>query len=190
PWKDKPTIYEYYVLPQYRLRVFELFGELLTSSGAEMIETQSNDSLLTVMLHAFAKDVASESILFHDKVTTNLSSDALFRRASPEDAPQIVQEQLDADAKWVVAVAGRIAGSGDILFHYNRPYGDIYMKVAEPFRRRGIGSFLVQELKRVCYERGNIPAARCNPKNIASRQTLQNAGFVPCGHILHGTISR
>jgi GNAT superfamily N-acetyltransferase len=190
PWKDKPTVYEYYVLPQYRLRVFDLFAELLTSSGAEMVETQSNDSLLTVMLHAFAKDVASESILFYDQVTTNLSSDALFRQARPEDAPQIGQEQLDADAKWVVAVEGRIAGAGDILFHYNRPYGDIYMKVAEPFRRRGIGSYLVQELKRVCYERGNVPAARCNPKNIASRQTLQNAGFVPCGHILHGTISR
>ena len=50
-------------------------------------------------------------------------------------------------------------------------------------------SFLVQELKRVCYEGGSVPAARCNPKNIASRKTLQNAGFVPCGHILNGTIA-
>ena len=96
PWKDKPTIYEYYVLPQYRLRVFDLFAELLTSSGAEMIETQSNDSLLTVMLHAFSKDVASSSNSLHDKVTTNLLSDAIFRQASPEDAPQIGQEQLDS----------------------------------------------------------------------------------------------
>jgi GNAT superfamily N-acetyltransferase len=88
----------------------------------------------------------------------------------------------------VVELDGQVAGSGGILFHYNRPYGDIYMDVAEPFRRRGAGSFLVQELKRVCYEGGHVPAARCNPANIASRRTLQKAGFVPCGHILTGSV--
>jgi len=94
--------------------------------------------------------------------------------------------------KWhgVVEIEGKTAATGGILFHYNRPYGDIYMEVAEPFRRRGLGSDLVQELKRVCYEGGNVPAARCNPKNIASRKTLQKAGFVPCGHILTGSVSR
>jgi hypothetical protein len=38
------------------------------------------------------------------------------------------------------------------------------------------------------YELGAIPGARCNPGNIASRKTLQKAGFVPCAHILDGTI--
>ena len=36
---------------------------------------------------------------------------------------------------------------------------------------------------------GNIPAARCNPRNIASRRTLQKAGFVPCGKYLNGSVS-
>jgi GNAT superfamily N-acetyltransferase len=190
PWKEKPTVYEFFVLPQYRSRMFDMFIVLLAASSATMIETQSNDPLLTVMLHTFAQNVTSESILFHDRQTTWQSpADALFRRASPEDAAQIVHQQLDSEAKWLVAVAGTVAAAGDILFHYNRPYGDIYMKVAEPFRRRGLGSYLVQELKRVCYQGGSVPAARCNPKNIASRKTLQNAGFVPCGHILNGTVT-
>jgi len=62
------------------------------------------------------------------------------------------------------------------------------MEVAEPFRRKGFGSYLVQELKRICYERGSIPAARCNPENIASRKTLQKAGFVPYAHMLTGKL--
>ena len=92
------------------------------------------------------------------------------------------------DRRWrgVVEIHGAVGATGGILFHYNRPYGDIYMDVAEPFRRRGLGSFLVQELKRVCYEGGHVPAARCNTGNIASQRTLQKAGFVPCGHILKG----
>src|SRR5690242_71784 len=46
PWKEKPTVYEYFVLPQHRRRVFDFFIALLTSSGATEIETQSNDVLL------------------------------------------------------------------------------------------------------------------------------------------------
>ena len=190
PWQAKPTVYEYFLLPRHRRRLFDAFVALLTASGATTIETQSNDVLLTVMLHTFAPAVTSEAILFHDKVTTaHALPDALCQRVTPEDAGQIAEQRLDSGAGWLVAVGGVVAAAGDILFHYNRPYGDIYMAVGESFRRRGIGTYLVQELKRVCYEGGSVPAARCNPKNIASRQTLQLAGFVPCGHILNGTMS-
>jgi GNAT superfamily N-acetyltransferase len=84
---------------------------------------------------------------------------------------------------------GTVMARGGILFHYNRPYGDIYMEVSEPFRRRGLGAFLVQELKRLCYQQASVPSARCNPGNIGSRKTLQKAGFVPCGHILAGALA-
>ena len=190
PWQGKPTLYEYFLLPQHRMRVFDYFLALITSSGTTEIETQSNAGLLTVMLHTFAPTVTSEAVLFHDKLTTaHAPPDAVFRRATSEDAGRMAQQELDAQARWLVAVAGVVAAAGDILFHYNRPYGDIYMAVGESFRRRGVGTYLVQELKRVCYEGGSVPAARCNPKNIASRQTLQRAGFVPCGHMVKGTVS-
>jgi GNAT superfamily N-acetyltransferase len=137
------------------------------------------------MLHTFAENIESESILFHDRLTTmHIPAGVAFRRATPEDAARFLPHQ--EGATFLVEANGEIAGTGGILFHYNRPYGDIYMEVAEPFRRRGFGSYLVQELKRVCYEGGNVPGARCNQKNIASRKTLQKAGFVPCGQILSG----
>jgi GNAT superfamily N-acetyltransferase len=190
PWKDKPAIFEYYVSPEHRSRLFDLFDLLLRTTGVKLIDTQTNDLILTTMLHTFAETVATEAILFHDKLTTHLSpTGALFRRATPEDATQISASELDPDAKWIVEIDSQVAAAGDILFHYNPPYGDIYMKVAEPFRRRGLGSFLVQELKKVCYQQDKIPAARCNPKNIASRKTLQKAGLVPCGNLLNGKIA-
>jgi GNAT superfamily N-acetyltransferase len=188
PWTGKPTASEFYVLPAHRLHAFELFSALLTVSGAVMINVQSNDSLITVMLHTFGKHVTNESVLFHDQLTTALSlTGATFRRAIAGEISDVPDDQL----KWhgVVEVDGRVAATGGILFHYNRPYGDIYMNVVERFRRRGVGSFLVQELKRICYEGGNMPAARCNPENVASRRTLQKAGFVPCGNILNGSVS-
>src|SRR5260370_18450661 len=105
PWQAKPTLYEYFVLPQHRRRTFDYFIALLTSSVATEIETQSNGVLLPFMLHTFAPTVTSKSILFHDKVTTAYAPpDALFRRVTPEDAGQIAQQQLDSHARSLVAV--------------------------------------------------------------------------------------
>lgn len=187
PWKGTPTIYEYYVVPNHRLRVFDLFRELLSASGAAKMVVQSNAALATAMLHTFAHDVKSQAVLFHDKVTTSHAPPgAVFRTATAAEFP----DAPSSDLRWhgAVEVEGAVAATGGILFHYNRPYGDIFMEVAEPYRRRGFGSFLVQELKRVAYEGGHVPAARTNPANLASRSTLQKAGFVPCGHILSGSV--
>lgn len=187
PWKGISTVYQFYVAPDYRLLVLDLFRAFLDVSGAVAVVVQSNDSLATTMLHTFAQAVTIEAILFHDKAcTTHLPVGAVFREPVDGELPDIPRSQL----KWhgVVALAGTVVARGGILFHYNRPFGDIYMDVDEPFRRRGLGSFLVQELKRVCYEGGHVPAARCGAENIASRRTLERAGFVPCGHILKGSL--
>jgi GNAT superfamily N-acetyltransferase len=192
PWKDKPTICEFHVAPPWRDRVFDLFEALLAASGAVAIETQSNGRLLALMIHAFAEGVFSESILFQDSAVTELAAPdgVIFRAATPEDAARITAQNLDDGATWLLEMTGQIVATGGALFHYNRPYGDIYMAVAESHRRRGLGSYLVQEIKRVCYENGHVPAARCNVTNLASRRTLLRAGFEPCGHILVGSVRR
>lgn len=185
PWSNKPALYEFFIEREHRMLMFGAFALLLEACGASTIETQSNDCLLTVMLHAFGRDVRAEAILFEDGFETSLHPEgAGFRAATPEDVAQLRELKLDEDAKWVVTSDGGIVGAGGVLYHYNRPYGDVYMAIAEPFRRRGLGAFLVQELKAVCKAGGSVPAARCNVSNVASRRTLQKAGFVPCGALI------
>ena len=103
---------------------------------------------------------------------------AVFRHAEPEDKSE----------DWVLEFNGKVVADGGYLCHYNPPYGDIYMATKEEERQKGYSSYLVQELKRVCYEAGKKPAARCNPDNVASRKTLQRAGMLPCGRHLAGDI--
>jgi GNAT superfamily N-acetyltransferase len=189
PWKDKPTIFEFYLLPEYRNHAFEVFECLVAESRAPFMEVQSSDLLLTAMFHTYATNVASESVVFRDELTTMLCLPGATLRAgtSEKDLRESIETRRGG-GEWTLELEGQNAGTGGILFHYNRPYGDIYMEVAEPFRRRGVGSYLVQELKRITYELGAVPAARCNPNNIASRRTLQKAGFVPYSNILTGSI--
>jgi GNAT superfamily N-acetyltransferase len=177
PWKGTRTAFEFFVAPNHRSHVFDLFGKLLEESQATAMEVQTNDVLITVMLHAWARNVATEKIIFEDKLTTAHA----FEGA-------VLRHREEPDRDWAVEIDGAVAATGGILYHYNRPFGDIYMEVAEPYRRCGLGCFLVQELKRICYELGSVPCARCNPDNIASRRTLQKAGFVPCAHILTGAL--
>lgn len=191
PWKDKPTLFEFYVLPEHRSRAFELFEALLASTDARFMEIQSNDTLLAAMFHTYAREIASEKIVFHDKLTTALTANgATLRRVTSEEEIRAHIEQRQGGPEWTLELDGNVAGQGGILFHYNRPCGDLYMEVAEPYRRRGLGSWLVQELKRRAYELGAVPCARCNPTNIASRRTLQRAGFVPFAHMLTGVIDK
>ena len=189
PWKDKPTLFEFYVLPPHRTRAFDLFEALLVASGPRFMEIQSNDPLLDVMLHTYAHGIESEKIVFHDKLATELPAiGATLRCVTADDQTRAHVEQRQGGPEWLLELDGKVVGKGGILFHYNQPYGDIYMEVPEPFRRRGLGSYLVQELKRMAYDLGAVPCARCDTANIASRRTLQKAGFVPFAHMLTGVI--
>jgi GNAT superfamily N-acetyltransferase len=86
--------------------------------------------------------VASEKIVFEDKLTT------AYR------APGAVLRKREPEGDWMLLEGGGEVAATGVLYHYNRPYGDIWMEVAEPFRGRGFGTYLVQELERICREAG------------------------------------
>jgi GNAT superfamily N-acetyltransferase len=185
----KDVITEFYVLPIHRAAALPLFRQLAAVSHAKTIEVQTNDGLFTLMLYDCASRIESDTVLFHDALTTSLAAPGVaFRRVAEADQGRVFPHMREPVGDWVLEAGGEVAATGGILFHYNVPYGDIYMEVAEPYRRRGYGSYLVQELKRTCYEMGRIPAARCNAANVASRATLQRAGLLPCARILTGVL--
>lgn len=184
------TLNEFYLLPSHRNLAAPLFRHLLASSQASSIRAQTNDTLLLLLLYDFAQDITSDTILFRDAFTTNhVAPQTVFRKVRAEDASRIFTHALEPVGEWLLEVAGSVVATGGFLTHYNPPYGDIFMEVAQPFHGRGYGSYLVQELKRVCYEAGRKPAARCNVTNVASRRTLEKAGMLPCARILMGRVN-
>jgi GNAT superfamily N-acetyltransferase len=187
--EPKDLIREFYVLPAHRGSALAMFRRLIEASQARRIAAQTNDVLLTLMLYDCADAITSDTIVFHDALTTNLSvPGATFREVTVADKERIFEHKVEPVGEWLIEHDGDIVATGGIAFHYNLPYGDIYMEVDEPCRRRGYGGYLIQELKRACYELGRIPAARCNVSNVASRATLQKAGLLPCARILSGVL--
>jgi GNAT superfamily N-acetyltransferase len=189
PYGPREVVKEFYLAPSVRGDALPLFRALIATSGARRIESQTNDTLLTLLLFDCAAELESTTILFADAGTTeHRIPGLLLRPLTDADQPRIFAHTREPVGQWGLELDGAIVATGGLLFHYNPPYGDIFMEVASGFRRRGVGSFLVQELKRLCYERGCTPVARCQQENVASRRTLARAGLLPCARIVSGRI--
>ncbi len=180
---DRDTIFEFYIIPSLRNIASPAFAELLHSSGAAFIECQSNDLLLTSLLYEYGQNINSSVILFKDDIKTYINIDnIIFRKRKDNDL--VFEHQSEPVGDYVVELNKEIAATGGFLLHYNFPFADLYMEVKEEHRRKGLGSFLIQELKRECYLAGRVPAARCNIDNAASRATLLKAGLKIAGFML------
>ena len=174
---DPGAVDEFFVVPEYRGWALPMFRRVLEIGNGRRIRAQTNDRLMLLMLYDCATNIVVENLLFADALTTALPCPGGTLQRKPGD-----------EEEWQVIVDGTIAATAGLLFHYNPPFADVYMEVDERFRRRGYGSYVVQEVKRVAYEIGKVPAARCNADNAASRRTLERAGMLPCGRILRGEI--
>jgi GNAT superfamily N-acetyltransferase len=172
---------EFYAVPRSSVDPVRSLRELVAASGATHMEAQTNMASMLRLLRACATDIAEENLLFEDGARTDLSCPgATFRRRrEDDDAP---------DGEWVVSLGGDTVAGGGVLTHYNRPYGDLYLEVRKDFRGRGVGSWMVQELRRVARDAGHVPVARCAPENEASRRTLERGGLVACGSLLVGRV--
>jgi GNAT superfamily N-acetyltransferase len=188
--EKRDIVTEFFLIPSARAKSRESFERLIEASGAERVEGQTNDIFGTLQMFDFCERIESEAILFKDAATTSLANPgAEFRQTTDADRERFPEEDREDVGDFALAAGDEIVAHGGLLYHYNPPYADIYMETVVGRRRRGYGSYLVQELKRTCYEGGRIPACRCNPRNFGSRATLQKAGFLPCARLLTGTLA-
>ena len=184
---DRDMVFEFFVLPQFRNQTSDLFRQFLAAARPKFIECQSNDRMLTDMLFEFARNIAADVVLFEEHSATNLAAPVVvIRRRRDSDA--IFPHNVEPVGEYVADLNGEIVATGGFMLHYNHPFADLYMEVREDCRRRGIGSFLLQEIKRECAHAGHVPAARTSIGNLASRACLIKAGLRLCGFMLTGEV--
>ncbi len=186
---DRDTVFEFFVIPPFRARASLWFAELLSISGAGLVECQSNDRLLSSMLFEFARNINADVFLFEGHAPANHECPGgLFRKRRDDD--RIFDHVVEPVGEYVVELGGKVVATGGFLSHYNKPFVDLYMEVEANHRRKGVGTFLVQEIIKQCQAAGCVPAARCSVQNAASRATLTKAGMRVCGFMLAGEVKR
>lgn len=184
---DRDAIFEFYIMPSRRRLTGEAFTALLTATKVPFIECQSNDLLLSSMLFEYARNIYADYILFEDQMETDQEISGVIFRLRRETDHVFGLDRANA-GQYVLERDEEIVATGGFLLHYNLPFADLYMEVKKDRRRMGYGAYILQELKKACYEAGRVPAARCRIENQASKATLLKAGMKVCGYMLTGTV--
>jgi GNAT superfamily N-acetyltransferase len=191
PWAGTPTLLEYFVVPAVRHRALVWFDDVVRSLGIVAVEMQTVSPLVSALVWSRCEMVTCEKIVLrHVRTTAHAVPGASLVAKSDDESIVHAISVRSGGPVWGLVVDGVEIGRGGFLCHYNEPYADIHMEIDEPFRRRGFGRYLVQELGRLAYQHGQIPAARCGPTNAGSLATLIAAGFEPCSTILAGPLRR
>lgn len=191
PWSGTRTVFEFHLATEQRWQAAALFDIFLRTSAASHFEFQTSHNLLAELAPPRAGNLNVERIVFREGPATALPAPAgaVFHRAAPGDSVRTFAHHVEPVGNWVIEMDGVIAATGGMLSHYNPPHRDLFMEVAEPYRRRGLGSWLLQELKRTCRADGGLPCARCAPDKFASHRCLTKAGFVPWTKIVTGPVA-
>lgn len=178
--EDRDAIFEFYLTKEARHLSENVFALFCEASKASYIECQSNDQFLYPIFEKFASNTFTEAVLFADDHETRLIVDGVTIELKEQTNPD--------DRQYVISLGGDVAGTGGFMLNYNFPYADVYYEIHESHRRKGLGSYFIQELKKEIYKMGRVPAARCNVANSSSKATLLKAGMIVCGLRVNGDI--
>jgi GNAT superfamily N-acetyltransferase len=186
----RDTIFEFHLLATYQSHWEMAFQALAQASGAVYVECQTNTPLLYRCLQTFCAEVQTPVFLFGKYTDTNLPNPGCLFRPRSSDDHSIFEHHSEPLGDQVLIKGDKILATGGYLSHYNPPYVDLYMEVHPDHRQEGLGSFLIQELCRLCLSKKRIPAARCNFENEASRRTLLKAGLQQVGMMAQGKLKQ
>ncbi|MGN6211271.1 GNAT family N-acetyltransferase [Parafilimonas sp.] len=180
--EDRDTIFEFYIIDTFRKYTNNIFGKFKDACGATFIQCQTNDALLSSLLYEHTANINAEAILFEDNFQTNFF---ILQLSLEKDKRE---NNNPNDCAYILKLQDETVATGGLMLNYNLPYADVYYEVKEDYRRKGFGSFMLQQLKKEAYKMQRVPAARCNIKNTISKSALLKAGFKICGFIVTGEI--
>ena len=184
---DRDTIFEFYIVPSKRISAKFLFKKLIQASGSKFVESQTNDLLTTGMLESVCVNIQKKMILFGEHVDTNINlKEVEFRPL--KSGEEVFGKKEEDKGSFVLEVENQVVADAGYMCHYNPPYADVYMDVAQAHRKKGYGSYILQEVIKNSKAAEKIPAARCKMENAASRACLLKVGFKEVGHMLFGEI--
>jgi GNAT superfamily N-acetyltransferase len=170
------------------------FEELAGACGVRRILAKSFDPTLMFVALLRPRQVRTTGLLYRVIVDPGFAVDAVIgvRAATPNDlapllglgadffdGPAEIEDYTAAGGLMIYEAADGVPLGAGVMKRVvpGRDDVDIGMVVDPGRRRRGHGAYIIAHLKAHCLARGWRPICGCAVDNLASRRTLERAGF-------------
>jgi len=198
------TLVQFYIFPQYFVHAPQIFEYIIANDIVENAAVSTKEREFLALCLDYHKSISIDQYLFIDNKNTKYElanfKDISFRLANKNDIGIIkmkcdpafdgyYEELVENNQLFVLYSCDILLGIGEFrIFKSNDQYGDIGIIVTEEHRKKGVGTYIITQLKEHCYRNNLKPMACCNVKNIASKNTLEKSGFVSKHRIVNVTL--
>ena len=188
------TLVEFFVAKNYSHQAPHLFDTLRQQTNFNKVLAKSFDHQLVELAKNSRAIPTKTGYLFRNFSPPSISApvDVGLRQSTLGDLSEIWEMNDDffdvfdelthfdsADNLWVLEKNGEILGCGvTTRVIKDMDAVDLGMLISPKHRNQGYGSYLVSSLAKLVIASGLRPICGCAEHNLASRMTLQKAGFV------------
>lgn len=202
----------FHLWENYQARAQEIFRWLVSTYGIQHAITSTIEPLYFSLCLDVQRSIALHSYLFRDNQRIELSSGlskSVFRKAEKrelDDIARFYRANTEGSGEWIETFLNARLNREELFVLYDQqtlvaagesipsqkqpPYADLGMVVARSYRGRGLGSFMLTQLKKHCYEAGWKPICSCEASNRASKKAIEKAGFMSEQRMVKITFSR
>jgi GNAT superfamily N-acetyltransferase len=189
----KRLLLQFYISEDFLQFSISAFDTLLHDKEIKLAYVTTRDPLTLSLCLTFQEKIALESYLFEHRFSTDIElkniSDPRFRLAEQEDLTSIidvsgdffydVESDVNSDNLYLLTESKTILGIGYLNAKYcSGNSANVGMFTNPTFRRRNVGSYILQKLVAECRAKRLLPIAACFHENLASKRTLEKAGFI------------
>jgi GNAT superfamily N-acetyltransferase len=202
----------FHLWENYQDRAQEIFRWIVSTYGIQHAIVSTIEPLYFSLCLDIQRSITLHSYLFRDNQRKDLSSGlgkSIFRKAEKSELDDMVrfyQANTEGSGEWIETFLNAHLNREELFVLYDQhtlvaagecipsqkqlPYADLGMVVARSYRGRGVGSFLLTQLKKHCYEAGWKPICSCEVSNRASKKAIEKAGFLSEQRMVKITFSR
>jgi GNAT superfamily N-acetyltransferase len=190
----------FHLLEDYLARAQEIFRWIISTYALHSAITSTIEPPYLSLCLDNQRSITLYSYLFRDSKHRELPPDlsnylfgraevsafegiASFYRANAEGPGEWIEpflsERLARNELFVLFDQQALVATGECIPSQKQaPYADLGIVVAQAFRGRGLGSFMLTRLKHYCYTAGWKPICSCAADNLASKKAIEKAGFI------------
>ena len=190
----------FHLQENYQQRAQEIFAWIISAYKIQRAIASTIEPFYFSLCLDFQKSMSLHTYLFRDHKRVELSSkleESIFRKAEKRDWDDIMlfyQANTERPGDWIEGFFHKRLDREELFICYDQqmlvaagecipgqqqqPYADLGMVVARSYRGKGLGSFMLSQLKIYCYKMSWMPICSCEAHNSVSKKAIEKAGFI------------